>query len=225
MKRKTETGRAAAPRGGDGARALAPVPAKARGRPLSFDREAALDKAMHVFWEHGYEAASIADLTAAMGITPPSLYTAFGDKAHLFLEAIEAYGKGPGGFGARARRRADRSAWRATPARGSRRRADPGLPPARLHDGDGHHQLLGRRRARAGGARQAPRRRRREHAGADPARHRRGRAAGARRCRCARQLLCDGLPGHVDAGQGRCLEASLAGQRGPGDALVARRTA
>jgi AcrR family transcriptional regulator len=102
MKTKTATGRAAAPRGGDAARALAPVPAKARGRPLSFDREAVLDKAMHVFWEHGYEAASIADLTAAMGITPPSLYTAFGDKEHLFLEAIEAYGKGPGGFGARA---------------------------------------------------------------------------------------------------------------------------
>ena len=57
---------------------------------------------MHVFWERGYEAASVADLTAAMGITPPSLYTAFGDKEHLFLEAIEAYGKGPGGFGARA---------------------------------------------------------------------------------------------------------------------------
>jgi AcrR family transcriptional regulator len=75
---------------------------KARGRPLSFDRQAALEKAMHVFWERGYEAASIADLTAAMGITPPSLYTAFGDKEHLFLEAIEAYGKGPGGFGARA---------------------------------------------------------------------------------------------------------------------------
>jgi len=75
---------------------------KARGRPLSFDRQAALEKAMHVFWERGYEAASIADLTAVMGITPPSLYTAFGDKEHLFLEAIEAYGKGPGGFGARA---------------------------------------------------------------------------------------------------------------------------
>jgi AcrR family transcriptional regulator len=75
---------------------------KARGRPLSFDRQAALERAMHVFWERGYEAASVADLTAAMGITPPSLYTAFGDKEHLFLEAIEAYGKGPGGFGARA---------------------------------------------------------------------------------------------------------------------------
>jgi AcrR family transcriptional regulator len=80
----------------------AAAPAKPRGRPLSFDRDTALDKAMHVFWEHGYEAASISDLTAAMGITPPSLYTAFGDKAHLFMEAIERYGNGPGGFGQRA---------------------------------------------------------------------------------------------------------------------------
>jgi AcrR family transcriptional regulator len=79
-----------------------PAPPKTRGRPLSFDRDAALDRAMHVFWEHGYEAASISELTSAMGITPPSLYTAFGDKEHLFLEAIERYGKGPGGFGQRA---------------------------------------------------------------------------------------------------------------------------
>ena len=75
---------------------------KPRGRPLSFDRDRALDAAMHVFWERGYEAASISDLTAAMGITPPSLYTAFGDKEHLFYEAIEAYLRGPGAFGARA---------------------------------------------------------------------------------------------------------------------------
>jgi len=75
---------------------------KPRGRPLSFDRDAALEQAMHVFWERGYEAASISDLTHAMGITPPSLYTAFGDKAHLFMEAIERYNAGPGGFGQRA---------------------------------------------------------------------------------------------------------------------------
>ena len=75
---------------------------KARGRPLSFDREVALESAMHVFWARGYEAASIADLTAAMGITPPSLYTAFGDKEHLFLEAVERYASGPGSGGARA---------------------------------------------------------------------------------------------------------------------------
>ena len=85
-----------------GVAAPAATPAKPRGRPLSFDRDTVLDKAMHVFWEHGYEAASISDLTAAMGITPPSLYNAFGDKARLFLEAIERYGKGPGGFGQRA---------------------------------------------------------------------------------------------------------------------------
>lgn len=50
---------------------------------------------MHVFWQRGYEAASIAELTAAMGITAPSLYTAFGDKERLFLEAIERYVLGP----------------------------------------------------------------------------------------------------------------------------------
>ncbi|MGM9491933.1 TetR/AcrR family transcriptional regulator [Ideonella sp. YS5] len=71
-------------------------PTKARGRPLSFDREAALEAAMHVFWEYGYEGATIAELTGAMGITPPSLYTAFGDKEHLFWEAIERYVDGPG---------------------------------------------------------------------------------------------------------------------------------
>lgn len=71
-------------------------PTKARGRPLSFDREAALEAAMHVFWEHGYEGATIAELTGAMGITPPSLYSAFGDKERLFWEAIERYAEGPG---------------------------------------------------------------------------------------------------------------------------------
>src|SRR4051794_32394754 len=101
MKKTSETGKPAGPRPA-AVGAAGKTPARARGRPLSFDREAALDKAMHVFWEKGYEAASIADLTAAMGITPPSLYTAFGDKEHLFLEAIEAYGRGPGAFGARA---------------------------------------------------------------------------------------------------------------------------
>lgn len=79
-----------------------PRPRRPRGRPLSFDRDAALEKAMHVFWERGYESASIAELTAAMGITPPSLYAAFGDKEGLFLEAIERYALGPGGIGTRA---------------------------------------------------------------------------------------------------------------------------
>jgi AcrR family transcriptional regulator len=81
---------------------MASKPRKPRGRPLSFDREAALETAMHVFWERGYEAASISDLTSAMGITPPSLYTAFGDKEQLFLEAIERYALGYGSISARA---------------------------------------------------------------------------------------------------------------------------
>jgi AcrR family transcriptional regulator len=62
-----------------------------RGRPRSFDRDAALETAMHLFWRHGYEATSIADLTRAMAITPPSLYAAFGDKRRLFHEAVERY--------------------------------------------------------------------------------------------------------------------------------------
>ncbi|MGV9678731.1 TetR/AcrR family transcriptional regulator [Nocardia sp. NPDC003482] len=64
-----------------------------RGRPYAFDREAALDKALHMFWEHGYEATSIADLTAAIGIAPPSLYAAFGSKHELFARVVERYGQ------------------------------------------------------------------------------------------------------------------------------------
>jgi TetR/AcrR family transcriptional regulator, copper-responsive repressor len=66
-------------------------PRKPRGRPRSFDRESALQSAMEVFWKKGYEATSIADLTEAMGINPPSLYAAFGDKETLFLETIDRY--------------------------------------------------------------------------------------------------------------------------------------
>lgn len=50
---------------------------------------------MHLFWRHGYETTSISDLTTAMGITPPSLYTAFGDKRRLFLEAVRRYAGEP----------------------------------------------------------------------------------------------------------------------------------
>jgi AcrR family transcriptional regulator len=59
------------------------------GRPLSFHR------AMIVFWRHGFEATSLAELTAAMGVTPPSIYAAFGDKKQLFLEAVALYLSGP----------------------------------------------------------------------------------------------------------------------------------
>lgn len=65
------------------------------GRPLSFDRDVALHAAMLLFWRHGYEATSLADLTAAMGVTPPSIYAAFGDKKGLFLAAVDRYLSGP----------------------------------------------------------------------------------------------------------------------------------
>lgn len=61
------------------------------GRPRSFDRDAALAAAVELFWRAGYEETSIAMLTAAMGITPPSLYAAFGDKRRLFEEASARY--------------------------------------------------------------------------------------------------------------------------------------
>ena len=67
-----------------------------RGRPRSFDRSAALVRAMEVFWTKGYEGASISDLTEAMGIGSPSLYAAFGSKEALFREAIELYGRTEG---------------------------------------------------------------------------------------------------------------------------------
>ncbi|MGH7005174.1 MAG: TetR/AcrR family transcriptional regulator, partial [Alphaproteobacteria bacterium] len=64
-----------------------------RGRPRAFDCDAALESAMRVFWEKGYDGASMADLTGAMRINAPSLYAAFGSKAGLFQAAVELYGR------------------------------------------------------------------------------------------------------------------------------------
>jgi AcrR family transcriptional regulator len=61
------------------------------GRPRSFDKEKALDAALQVFWRKGYEGASLADLTSAMGIEKPSMYAAFGDKEQLFRQVLEHY--------------------------------------------------------------------------------------------------------------------------------------
>lgn len=61
------------------------------GRPRTFDREEALKKAMLVFWEKGFEGATMADLIAAIGMKAPSVYAAFGNKDALFREAVELY--------------------------------------------------------------------------------------------------------------------------------------
>jgi AcrR family transcriptional regulator len=73
-----------------------------RGRPRSFDKEHALDAALRVFWEKGYEGASLSDLTEAMGINRPSLYAAFGDKEALFRQVLERYEHGPVAYVAEA---------------------------------------------------------------------------------------------------------------------------
>jgi AcrR family transcriptional regulator len=62
-----------------------------RGRPTAFDPDEALEKALQVFWTRGYEGASMAELTAAMGINKPSLYAAFGNKEELFRKALDKY--------------------------------------------------------------------------------------------------------------------------------------
>lgn len=71
-------------------------PRRKTGRPLSFDRDAALEQAMLLFWRYGYEGASLSDLTGVMGIAAPSLYTAFGNKQRLFLDAVDRYMTRPG---------------------------------------------------------------------------------------------------------------------------------
>jgi AcrR family transcriptional regulator len=60
-------------------------------RPISFDKNAALEAAMLLFWERGYEGTSMADLTQAMGLNPSSIYAAFGDKHALFQLAVKRY--------------------------------------------------------------------------------------------------------------------------------------
>lgn len=71
------------------------TPPKQRGRPPAFDHEEALEKALKVFWLRGFEGASMAELTEALGINRPSIYAAFGNKEELFRKALGKYLAGP----------------------------------------------------------------------------------------------------------------------------------
>ena len=75
-----------------------PVTERGMGRPRNFSEEDALEAAMRMFWEKGYEGASISDLTTSMGINRSSMYTIFGDKEALFYRAVQRYENGPVSF-------------------------------------------------------------------------------------------------------------------------------
>lgn len=89
------------------------------GRPREFSEAEALDAAMRVFWEKGYEGASLDDLTTAMRINRSSLYSTFGDKESLFRRAVAQYGEGQLTFvvdalGRRTAREVIETLWRGT---------------------------------------------------------------------------------------------------------------
>lgn len=64
---------------------------KSMGRNVEFDEEKAIQKAMEVFWEKGYNGTSLRDLTDAMGINSSSLYNTIGDKQELFVRCVKLY--------------------------------------------------------------------------------------------------------------------------------------
>lgn len=82
---------------------------KPRGRPRTFEQEKALDQAMRLFWNRGYEGTSMADLTSAMQLSPSSLYATFGDKESLYKAAVNQYLAGPGSYMGRALARPGRA--------------------------------------------------------------------------------------------------------------------
>jgi AcrR family transcriptional regulator len=77
-------------------------PAKPRGRPLAFNQDDALARALQIFWLRGYEGTSMAELSEALGINKPSIYATFGNKEALFRKVLAKYLAGPVAYAAKA---------------------------------------------------------------------------------------------------------------------------
>jgi len=106
---------------------------EAKGRPRLFDPDLALQCALKVFLEKGYEGASLSDLTEAMGINRPSLYAAFGDKRSLFHKALERYSEGSAHYLRDAlQEKTSRRVAEALLQGAARFQTDPGNPPGCL---------------------------------------------------------------------------------------------
>ncbi len=186
---------------------------RSRGRPRSFDRATALEKALMAFWEHGYEATSVSDLTRIMGIGAPSLYAAFGDKRTLFEEVVRVYADTHGAFGDRAL--AEEPTARAAVERTLREAAVEYTDPAHPYGCLVVHaatnctspeveELLRERRNASIAALES--RIRADTAGRP--------AAGRYRRRCTRPAHRSHDPGHVPAGPGRREPRGTGGARG-----------
>jgi AcrR family transcriptional regulator len=102
------------------------------GRPREFDLDEALDSAMLVFWRKGYDGASIADLTEALGVARPSLYAAFGNKEQLFQKALDRYDQKTAGFLAGLRAATTREVVEGILRGAANFHADPTNPPGCL---------------------------------------------------------------------------------------------
>src|SRR5579862_6441811 len=72
------------------------VSKRPRGRPKGFIPDEALDRAVEMFWEHGYEGVDVDRIARAVNVTKPALYRAFGDKPTLLLKAVERYAQNYG---------------------------------------------------------------------------------------------------------------------------------
>ncbi len=152
---------------------------------------------MLVFWEHGYEGASLATLTQAMGISTTSMYAAFGNKEELFRKALERYTEGPGGYLARALKEPTaREVATAILAGTVRTTTRPPVPILRR---------AARRRTVSPGPRPAP----------GGARAPGGRSRSWRRAGCCRRRRCPEAPGRWSPGSRRPPSRSSSGTRRP----------